>query len=326
VFGEGSSDVSPGTSSPDLSRHPTRDNTLDTQKSYQSADQIRQLVPSPSPSQSGSHSRPNSSHAAANRRLDRLLRSPGGVLLGAPLVTGLTGIAAATEREAPTSNETALWNLANNDKGLPKAAQHNSPITRRDIASVRTLLLASGIKAKTLVRISDSIPPTLSPFLAAAARTVNASVSPTPRRQEHVVAAQLLSKHLESTVASFESAAAHFREETCVALDARLDDLREKVASKMTPLVRSCGDEADAFVARLTTTNALAIKQVNDGIDLILRNRRKRFRWARGFGFGLLEYVLVGIMWWIWLFVLVLRVVKNVVFGAGRGFKWMIWS
>lgn len=279
-----------------------------------------------SASRSGSHSRANSVNAAANRRLDRLLSSPGGVLLGESLVTGLAGLAKGNEQhENPSANNHGQWSLANNNEGLPKEAQHNSPITRRDIASVRTLLLASGIKANTLVRRADEIPSEPSPFLAAAARTVNASVAPISRRQEHVVAAQLLSAHLENTVSSFESMAGHFRDNTCARLEARLDELREKVASQLIPQVRSIGDEADAFVAHLTTTNTLAIKQVNDHIDQIIRNRRRRLRWLRGTGFALLEYVLVGIMWWIWLFVFILQAVKTVIVGGVRAVRWLVW-
>lgn len=310
-----STDISPRTSSPDLSRQPIKDTRRRPPQS------------SHSQSRSASHSPARSARAlAANRRLDRLLSSPGGVLLGAPLVTGLAGITPANQSTWSLPHSTNANANAAQGQGLPASSQHHSPITPRDLASIRTLLLASGIKAHAIVRLASAVPATPSPFLLLAARAHPHAIPPTPRREEPLLAAHLLSAQLSSTTSALTYATHAFRTSTTPALHARLSELRERVANSLTPLVRAAGDDADAFVARLTTADTLAIKTVNDAVDAIVARRRRRFTSLRSAGWRALEWLLLAVMWAIWAAVGVVRAARGAVRGAVRAVRWVVWS
>jgi len=190
---------------------------------------------------------------------------------------------------------------------------------------VRSLLLSAGVKAKGIQCHADEVASPVPDFLIQAAAISHATLTPVPRQKEHVLAAQLLSSNLESTVAAFEEAADKFRSVTCHRLHAQVDELRENVGVKLTPQARTQVDEADAFMARLTTQHTLAVKQVNDGVDIMLRRRRRRLRVLRMVGWRLVEWVVVGLMWCIWLFVLMLRVLRVTIMGMVKGVRWLIW-
>ncbi len=190
---------------------------------------------------------------------------------------------------------------------------------------MRSLLLSAGVKAKGIQCHADEVASPVPDFLIQAAAISHAALTPVPRQKEHVLAAQLLSSNLESTVAAFEEAADKFRIVTCHRLHAQVDELRENVGVKLTPQARTQVDEADAFIARLTTQHTLAVKQVNDGVDIMLRRRRRRLRVLRMVGWRLVEWVVVGLMWCIWLFVLMLRVLRVTIMGMVKGVRWLIW-
>lgn len=312
---EDSNDVSPNTSSPDLTR--LRANTFldpsdaDRRGSYG--------FPALRARSSSASSR--SSHSPAPFEIDQ---SAGRFRTGlADLEPGAPAPRRKHRADAPSGHRT--WSIADGATAAP-AASRLSPVTRREIAYVRSLLLSSGVKAKAIVLAANSPPIHDFPFLIRAAATANTPVPPrTVRREQHVLAARLLSRELEAGVRALESAAQRFRGETAQGLHARVDDLRERLNSRLTPLVRSAADDADACVARLTTTHTLAVKQVNDAVDAMVRGRQRRLRWLRGAGFRLLEWLVVGFMWWIWLFVWVFHVVRAVVVFLLRPVLWLVW-
>jgi hypothetical protein len=74
---------------------------------------------------------------------------------------------------------------------------------------------------------------------------------------------------------------------------------------------------------RLTTEQTLRIKQVDDAVDEILRLRRRQFRLMKRFGFKLLEWLVLGIMWWVWFIVVCWKSVKRVIMAFVRVLRWL---
>ena len=245
----------------------------------------------------------------AGRRLDAVMRGTGppGAEAGLP-PTALGRLQAEHRYQAqPTSKK-------------------STAITSRDIAHLQSILLVTGIKASTINRRSNTVRSPIPQYLQRAAKLSKASIAPVTRRQEHVLAANLLSHTLEESLALLTEDAQTFRNTTCSDLQTRLDNLRELLTAKLMPAVRTAGDEADTFIAQLTTTHTLSIKQVNDSVDLLMRNRRRRLRLVRNVGFKGLEWLVVGLLWIVWLIVSVLRVVRIVVLGTGKAVRWAFWS
>jgi hypothetical protein len=186
------------------------------------------------------------------------------------------------------------------------------------------LLLSSGIKAAELVRRERqqrSAPPA---FLEQAAKSTQAVLHPVPRKEEHVVAARLLTSALDADTLRLHRAAESFRTDTVAPLHAHLSDLHASV-SDCVERARNTADEAVGFGALVTGGKTIELRRVVDALEKFRRKRRKRLKWIRRVGFGLLEWGVLLFMWWVWLVVVIVRGVGGVVRGSYRAVKWVFW-
>lgn len=301
----GSTDVSPNTSQPDMSR-------------YQDD---RSLRPVDSNTRTDSRSPSTSRVRTADRLLNQVLREPGHLSrrYGYP-VTGLTSIAARPQdRGGDNTRGKESEDRAGGEHGVEAA------MIMQDIINVESRLVATGIRARYLFERANEPPENPSDFLLAASADAKMPIAAVNRREEHVVAARLISATLENTINSFEDDAETFRSKTCRDLQGRIEDLRDKVGSRLTPEVRTCCDDADALIAKLTTTHTLAVKQVNENIELMMRSRWRRVRWFRRTGFTMLEWVVVSFLWVIWLLVALVRVIIGCLRCTKDAVRWLLW-
>ena len=104
-----------------------------------------------------------------------------------------------------------------------------------------------------------------------------------------------------------------------------LKDLERKISLELTPVVRSTGTSADELGAELATTRTLELKRLNDSIDLYARRKRRRFRWIRRGIYLLLEWTLLGLMWWAWLIVVVIKTLRASIEGFIAALEWLFW-
>ena len=56
-----------------------------------------------------------------------------------------------------------------------------------------------------------------------------------------------------------------------------------------------------------------------------IRRRKRRFRWLRRGGWVLVEWLLVGVMWYVWFMVVLTRVVMGVGKGVVGSLRWLFW-
>ena len=196
-------------------------------------------------------------------------------------------------------------------------------ITSRDIARVRALLLCSGIKAREIERRSNTPQETPSDSLVLAAKTTGQAIGTVPWKEEHLVAARMLSAHLSSTLSDFEASLLRFQSHTVGDLASRLDELQHRTSEHLTNLVHDTSDEADAFTVELTTRQPQQTKQVDDAIDEMIRQRRRQFRIFRRAGFKLLEWLVLSIMWGIWFMVVVFNTGKKIIVSVLRFLRWL---
>ena len=196
-------------------------------------------------------------------------------------------------------------------------------ITSRDIARARALLLCSGIKAREIQRRGNHPRDTISAELFRAAETAGQSVERVPLKDEHLFAARMLSTHLSSTLSELEAMLTRFQSQTAKNLESQLDELQHKGADHLTALVHETSDEADAFTVELTTKQVQQTKRVDEAVDDMLRQRRRQFRLLRRAGFKLLEWLVLGIMWWIWFTVVVFNTCKRIIVAIFRFLRWL---
>jgi hypothetical protein len=230
----------------------------------------------------------------------------------------------ATEKSSRhTSPSKRHWSIS--DRRDAETEVEPTTVTSLDIARVRALYLSSGIKAHEIVRRVDSIADPPSQFFVNASKTSGQGIHPVCVKEEFAVSARMLHKTIKDQTASLSKQLSSFRQNQLPGLHDRLADLRIKVDEKFTPLVHSTADEADAFTAALTTQHTLAIKQVNDAIDNVLRRRRRKLIFLQKATFTVLEWIVLGLLWGVWFVVILIRFFRGIFSGVVGGVKWMLW-
>lgn len=275
-----------------------------------------------SASRGSSSSRSDRRVRSADRRLNAMLDTPGKVGTGNLAPTGLLAFSShrSGSQGRPALDDKRQWSIS--DKGVSAV---RGTITKRDIARVRALLLSSGVKANEIGRRAEETPENPSPFLRDLKHFFQDEVPHLPRSQEYAVAGRLLVNNIETTTRHLRDAAEQFSHTVVENLHDQIKAIEDRVNYKLTPLVRAAADDADNFGTELTTTHTLAVKQLNDSVDVILRRRRRRLRWIRSGGWAMLEWALLAIMWLAWFVVLIVRVVRGTIRGVGQCVRWLFW-
>ena len=273
-------------------------------------------------SRQSSSSRSDRRVRSADRRLNAMLGIPGKAGTGRAPPTGLTGLESRPREspQRPALEGKRQWSIS--DRGVSNI---HGTVNKREIARVRALLLSSGVKANEIARRADEVPEKPAPFLQELEGLLKGPIPHVPRSQEPLVSARILISNIETTARRLGGDIDHFSRNTIHKFHDQIRDIDEHVTYKLTTLVRASADDADATSAELTTTHTLAIKQLNDSIDNILRRRRQRLRYVRRIGWAMVEWTLLGIMWMVWLVVVIVRLVRGTVGGLVKGLRWLFW-
>lgn len=242
-----------------------------------------------------------------------------------PFVTGLAQAKASPgpsrERAQRMSLGSRTWSIS--DRSLSVSADTGIP-EKREIERTRALLLSSGIKAREITRRAEMTRDPPPEFLQTSVGP-NEPVPRVARMYEYDVATQNLLQGFERTESAFQQSMDRFPEATALPLRSQLVNLENLVNQTLSPRVRAVGDDAEDMSVQLHTTGTLAVKQLSDALDRGLRKRRRRLRWLRRAGFVVLEWALVGVLWWVWLIVMVFKLFRGVLRGAVSGIKWVLW-
>ena len=272
-------------------------------------------------SRQSSSSRSDRGVRSADRRLNEMLGIPGKAGTGLAPPTGLAGLD-SKRRDSTQHRDSGKrhWSISDRDVSTVRGTMN-----KRDVARVRALLLSSGVKANEIARRAEEVPEKPAAFLQELERMFKGPISDVPRSKEPLFAAKILINNVETNIQRLRDEAEHFANTTMTKLHDRIKAIDEHVTYKLTPLVRNSADDADSFSTELTTTHTLAIKQLNDSIDIILRRRRRRLRYVRRIGWAMVEWTLLGIMWIVWMIVVVIRLVRGTVGGIVKGLRWLFW-
>ncbi|PTB73487.1 hypothetical protein M440DRAFT_1472163 [Trichoderma longibrachiatum ATCC 18648] len=235
------------------------------------------------------------------------------------------------------------WSIV--DRGMPGQVK----LSKREAARMRTLILSSGIKAMELRRRANEphIPFSEERLAQKEAHLTEPGGIPwsdiarlTPEQAQltlqlhkqqvatcdlYPFAARTLATAIQTWGQRWQSSADYFRDKTAQELRTRVWEVRAQVADDLSELARKAADEADETSRDLMLGQPLRIKHVIDTMDKMLRTRRRRFRWLRRGLWLTVEWLLVGFMWYVWLMVMILRVVLGVGKGVLRGVKWLLW-
>ncbi|KAI4195576.1 MAG: hypothetical protein LQ346_003398 [Caloplaca aetnensis] len=272
---------------------------------------------------------PSSSRSAhrvrsADRRLNDVLGIPG-TLRQTVVPTGLTNLSSKATKHQNTNRPDLgdrEWSIS--DRSVSNT--RSGTVTKRDIARVRALLLSSGIKANEISRQAHAIddPPFLAPLRELHQRSEK-PIQRVPRAQEHLLTAKLTIAEIDSMNQKLRDQAEEFSKDTIDSLHQRFKDLDARVSGTLVPQVRASADDADALSIELTNTHTLSVKRISESVEALLRRRRRRGRWVRRGGWVVVEWTVLGLLWCVWLVVVVLRFVRGVVRAALGTVRWLFW-
>ncbi|PKY06010.1 hypothetical protein P168DRAFT_289405 [Aspergillus campestris IBT 28561] len=243
-----------------------------------------------------------------------------------PPVTGLAQAQASTASSprrplTPLSGQSRSWSISR--RSVSSSLSSGVP-NKREVERTRALLLSSGVKAREITRRAESVRTPTPEFLLRAYGT-DAPIPAVARLHEHDLAARRLLEEFEKTHRRFQTSLDHFTRDTSAPLRSQLSKLEDTVDQSINPRVRTTTQEAEALSIQLNTTSTLAVKQLSDALDRGVRKRHRRLRWLRRAGFVMLEWALVGMLWWVWLIVMAFKLLRGVLRGTISGVRWVLW-
>ncbi|KAL2131889.1 hypothetical protein VTI74DRAFT_4474 [Chaetomium olivicolor] len=249
------------------------------------------------------------------------------------------GLDAALTLRNNSQSANRHWSIA--DRCNPPT-RSSAAVSKREIARLRTLLLSSGIRAMEMSRRAqerkpllpstaltysqpDSTKMTLKDLTPILPDPTPLTAAPLSQTDLYPLLAQSLSTSISAATSHFHSLPSAFTSQTAPLLLNRVESLRAKVAGELTSLTQSTIDEADEANHDLVVGQRLKVQRVVDSMEKMLRRRRRRFRWVRRAGWLVVEWVLVGCMWYVWFVVMIARVGLGVGKGVVRGVRWLLW-
>ncbi|KAK1996692.1 hypothetical protein LX36DRAFT_106586 [Colletotrichum falcatum] len=236
------------------------------------------------------------------------------------------------------SNRSRHWSISDRSP-----APERAPMSKREIARLRALVLSSGIKAMEITRRANEPHPVFADRQTPSQNDVQvanifwpeiARLSPdpdavrnkaVPQTELYQFAAKTLGSSIQCSGQEWQKTADLFMSETVPALHRRVEDVRRRVATDLSAMTRAAADEADETSRDLTLGQRLKIKHTLDVIETMLRRRRRRFRWVRRAMWLAVEWVLVGFMWYVWFVVMILRVFWGFGKGVVGAVRWLLW-
>ncbi|KAF2741290.1 DUF221-domain-containing protein [Polyplosphaeria fusca] len=226
------------------------------------------------------------SPSPGQERLNKVLARPGGVGAAGYPVTVLAhppDLSDSNRKPSrPTLEGKRHWSITDDNGDVIQRKVSASVITQSEIARVQALFLCSGVKAGEIARRAHITRPEAPSFLIRAAKEANVQLISVPRKEEHVLAARILVRTLEASTQALHVSADEFRESTVKDVTDTISSLRSRVEAELFPRVRSSGDEAVRITNEVSGQAPLAVKQINDEIDRMIRMRRRRMRWPQG--------------------------------------------
>jgi hypothetical protein len=265
---------------------------------------------------------------SADARLNSILGIPGHSGHRGLPVTGLTHAFDSRWPSSQNIDNRRHWGISNR-----AFSATCGPMTKREIARVQALLLSSGIKAREINRCATEdkdirYPDRRCDYTDIASLDRDPPLlKPVPKYQTHILAAQIISRDIQISSQIWQESVSTFSNQTISGFLDRVEDFQDRIIGRkgLSEMTRMAEREADDVSRDLVTSKTLAVKELRERMGTILRRRRRRFRWVRRAGWVLLEWVLVGVMWWVWLVVVLIGFVRGTVRGVIGGVRWMLW-
>lgn len=198
-------------------------------------------------------------------------------------------------------------------------------ISRREIARVRAHLLSSGVKALELRRHAEVAPNMCLEAWVNGQSTFDAVAPYIARSEETIMTAQKFINAFDSQVTEAQASLMDFSTSKIPGLKSDLERLERFFETSIAPRTNEMVTQLDDMTNEVSTTGTLAINQLHDALDRGIRKRNRRLRWASRLGYVFLEWMLVGVMWWVWMVVMGWKIFRGIWRGTVSGIRWVLW-
>ncbi|KAF3032248.1 hypothetical protein E8E12_002448 [Didymella heteroderae] len=266
-------------------------------------------------------------HSHEQDHVKTQLARPGGVL-GFPGTLPPTALKDAQNRRRsasrPTLDGKRHWSIADDDEHALQRKRRQD-VSQVDIARVRALFLCSGVKAKEISRRAQSPRDSAPSFLTLAAQTADKQLYPVPRKEEHVLAARILVTDLERSTSALHRVCEDFRSGALKDLNARINHLRDSIENDLMPRIFEAGDKAVQITSEVSGQGSLHVKQINDEIDRMLRQRRRHISWVMSWGWSAVEWSIVVALRMASIVFAIYGLAKSIVLFFWSIVKWLLW-
>ncbi|KAK8016457.1 hypothetical protein PG993_014646 [Apiospora rasikravindrae] len=245
-------------------------------------------------------------------------------------LNGVLTVPALSQRQRDSLGRSRHWSISD-PSSIP---QRKTQLSKREAARLRALVLSSGIKAMEIARRFEE-PRALSTLQGrpaglswddlsqfTPAEQANLAVS---QRDLYATSARILSSGVETSSFALEKQMHAFAQNEVRHLHGRADALHQRVATELIDMTRRAADDADECSRDINDGQRLKVKHVLDVIDTLMRRKRRRFRWARRGGWLMVEWALVGLMWYVWFVVMIARIFMGIGSGIVGMVKWLLW-
>ncbi|KAJ9606259.1 hypothetical protein H2200_009220 [Cladophialophora chaetospira] len=204
-------------------------------------------------------------------------------------------------------------------------------VTWRDIERAYVLLFTSTVKAREIGRRADDSGEEIPEYLLKSLTTENKALHTAnplrvKRRERHIVAAKNIMKTLDGHSLTFNHKLHSFTSSLVPTLHTQLQALEDQVENTMTPQVRVTADNAGELSMKISSTSTLAVKELNDTIEVAFRRKRRGpIRFFRKAWFAGMEWTVVGLLWLIWAVVSIIQGVTGTFRCMVRVTRWLLW-
>ncbi|KAK8851395.1 hypothetical protein PGQ11_013874 [Apiospora arundinis] len=235
-----------------------------------------------------------------------------------------------SKRQRDSLGGSRHWSISDQSSTLQRKTQ----LSKREAARLRALILSSGIKAMEIARRFEE-PRALSTLQRTPAglswddlsqftpaEQANLAVS---QQELYLTSARILSTGVEESSFALEKQMHAFTQNEVRHLHGRADALHQRVATELIDMTRRAADDADECSRDINDGQRLKVKHVLDIIDKLMRRKRRRFRWARRGGWLMVEWALVGLMWYVWFVVMIARIFMGIGSGVVGVVRWLLW-
>lgn len=204
-------------------------------------------------------------------------------------------------------------------------------ISWRDIGRAEALLLSSTVKAREIGRRAAEEKVDLPKFfvdtLTPEDRALHTAQSMRVKKRElYIMAARNIMKNLDDYSSTFNDKLNDFSSSVAPGQHMQLQALEDLIENTMTPQVRTTADRVGQLSMKLTTTSTLAVKGLNDTIEVAFRRRRRGpIRLLRKVWFAGIEWTVVGLLWLIWAVVSIIQLILGSIRVTLKTVKWLLW-